>query len=252
MSKPSSEHRRLVQGPLPSDPDAAARGFLELMRTRRTVRHFSNRPVAQSLVEHLIAAAGTAPSGANKQPWRFVAIQDRELKRRIREEAETEERLFYEKRANDQWLSDLHPLGTNEDKPFLEEAPWLIVVFKLMRDDHPERDNDQVYYVNESVGIAVGLLLAAARNAGLCTLTHTPSPMRFLGPLLGRSEHERPYVLIPLGHPADDCMVPDIERKTLDEIMVLDRGTPLRPAKSEGDPLPDLSGPRGPRNPETP
>lgn len=250
MKEPPAEHRRLVPGPEPADPEAASRGFLELMRTRRTVRHFSDRPVDQRVVEHLIAAAGTAPSGANKQPWRFVAIQDPALKRQIREEAEHEEQLFYQERANAQWLNDLDPLGTNQFKPFLEEAPWLIVVFKLMRDDQPGRDSDQVYYVNESVGIAVGLLLAAARTAGLATLTHTPSPMRFLGPLLGRAEYERPYVLIPLGYPTTDCVVPDIERKTLDQIMILDREVPLR-AESDGTPLPDLSGPRGPKRSES-
>ena len=250
MTEMPSDHRRLVLGPMPTDAEAASRTFLELVRTRRTVRHFSDRPVDQRVVEHLIAAAGTAPSGANKQPWRFVAIQDPALKRTIREEAEREERLFYEKRANQEWLKDLDPLGTNQHKPFLEEAPWLIAVFKLMRDDQPGRDGDQVYYVNESVGIAVGLLLAAARTAGLSTLTHTPSPMSFLGPLLGREGHERPFVLIPLGYPAEDCVVPDIERKRLDQIMILDRGTPLR-AESDESPLPDLSGPRGPRGSES-
>lgn len=219
--------------PSPKDAD----GFLHAMQHRRTIRDFSDRPVPQSVIETIIATAGTAPSGANKQPWRFVAVQDPEIKRQIRVAAEEEERLFYGGRANDAWRRDLRPLGTDDNKPFLETAPWLIVVFKVMKDDEPGRISDQVYYVNESVGIAVGLLLAAARVAGLATLTHTPSPMKFLGPILDRPEFERPYLLIPIGHPAEDCTVPDITRKPLDRIMVVDRGTTLRPAGST-EPLP--------------
>src|SRR5262249_47308109 len=159
----------------------------------------------------------SAPSGANKQPWRFVCVQDPALKREIRLGAEQEEREFYTHRAGRQWLKDLEPLGTDENKFFLETAPWLIVVFNLTRGD----DGSQVYYVNESVGIAVGLLLAAAHHAGLATLTHTPSPMKFLAKILNRPAHERPYLLIPIGYPADDLVVPQfaLTRRRLEEVM---------------------------------
>lgn len=209
------------------DPLALSRGFCDIMNQRRSVRFFSDKPVPREVIENLIRAAGAAPSGANKQPWRFVAVSDPALKREIRIAAEDEEKLFYEKRASDVWKRDLYPLGTDWRKPFLEIAPWLIVVFKLMKDSrHTERRSefsDQVYYVNESVGIAVGFLLAAAHHAGLCALTHTPSPMKFLAKILKRPEYERPYLLIPLGYPAEDCLVPDIHRKALDEILVFDR-----------------------------
>ena len=188
------------------------------------MRAFSDRPVPQSVIETLVAAASTAPSGANKQPYRFVAVSDPAIKREIRIAAEEEERLFYEKRANEAWLRDLAAFGTGPEKPFLEIAPWLVVVFKLMRDDAAGRLTDQVYYVNESVGLAAGLFLAAAHHAGLATLTHTPSPMAFLGRILDRPSHERPFLLIPVGHPADDCTVPNLERKPLDQILVIDRG----------------------------
>jgi len=205
--------------------EQAAGRFYDVMRRRRSVRMFSEKPVSRAVIEQIIAAAGTAPSGANKQPWRFVAVQDPALKKEIRLAAEAEEREFYRRRAGAAWLKDLAPLGTDEHKPFLEVAPWLIVVFKLMKDiDAAGGESDQVYYVNESVGIAVGLLLAAAHHAGLATLTHTPSPMKFLAEILRRPNYERPYLLIPIGYPAEDCVVPDIRRKTLEEIMVVDRG----------------------------
>ncbi|MCH8315148.1 MAG: nitroreductase family protein [Planctomycetes bacterium] len=209
--------------PADTDPADAARRFYEILNQRRSVRFFSDRPVPREVIENLILAAGTAPSGANKQPWRFVAVQDPALKKEIREGAEAEEREFYYRRANEQWLDDLRAIGTDEHKPFLEIAPWLIVVFKLMKDDDPNNPSDQVYYVNESVGIAVGMLLAAAHFAGLVALTHTPSPMKFLGPILNRPKYERPYLLIPIGYPADDCVVPDLQRKSLEQIMVVDR-----------------------------
>lgn len=199
--------------------EAAAQRFYDTMRLRRSVRHFSDRPVSRETIDWICRAAGTAPSGANKQPWRFVAIDDPAIKREIRLGAEAEEREFYARKANDEWLADLQAFGTDDQKPFLEIAPWLIVVFKLSRTD----DDRQVYYVNESVGIAVGLLLAAAHHAGLATLTHTPSPMTFLGKILNRPTHERPYLLIPIGYPADDCKVPNIQRKPLEEILVLNR-----------------------------
>jgi iodotyrosine deiodinase len=196
--------------------EAAAERFYETMKLRRTVRMFSDRPVSEATIEWIVRAAGTAPSGANKQPWRFVAVQDGATKRRIRLAAEEEEREFYSRRASPEWLEDLRPFGTDEHKEFLEIAPWLIVVFKMVKTD----TGGQVYYVNESVGIATGMLLAAAHHAGLATLTHTPSPMGFLREVLGRPDHERPYLLIPVGYPADGCVVPDIERKPLGEIMV--------------------------------
>ena len=178
-----------------------ASAFADEMHRRRSVRHFSDRPVSEALIREIVRAAGSAPSGANKQPWRFVAVSDPEIKRRIREAAEEEERRFYGGRAPDEWLEDLEPLGTDADKPFLETAPWLIVVFAVMHGDEEEEAGRKHYYVSESVGIASGLLLAAVHRAGLCSLTHTPSPMGFLREILGRPRGERPYLLIPVGHP---------------------------------------------------
>lgn len=200
-------------------PEAAAQAFFEVMRRRRSVRMFADRPVGVAVIEWLVRCAHSAPSGANKQPWRFVCVQDPAIKHRIRLGAEQEEREFYGRRANDEWLADLAPLGTDEDKAFLEVAPWLIVVFQLARGD----DGGQVYYLKESVGLACGFLLAAAQHAGLATLTHTPSPMAFLGEILGRPAHERPFLLIPVGYPADDCVVPRAAtlRRPLDEVMVV-------------------------------
>ncbi|MEE8106873.1 MAG: nitroreductase family protein [Planctomycetota bacterium] len=202
-------------------PEEAARAFFDVMRRRRSVRMFSDRPVSQETIEWIVRAAGSAPSGANKQPWRFVCVKDPALKREIRLAAEVEEREFYEKRAPKSWLDALAPLGTDEHKEYLEIAPWLIVVFLLAKDE----DGSQVYYRNESVGLASGLLLAAAHHAGLATLTHTPSPMGFLQKVLNRSENERPFLLIPVGYPAEDCIVPAhaLSRKPLEQIMVIDR-----------------------------
>ncbi len=200
-------------------PEEAARAFHDVMRKRRTVREFSNRPVSRATIEWLVRTAGSAPSGANKQPWRFVAVQDPATKRAIRLAAEKEEREFYAQRASAAWLADLAPLGTDEHKEFLEIAPWLVVVFKHTRGT----DDSQVYYVMESVGIAVGLFLAAAHHAGLATLTHTPNPMGFLSGLLGAARHEKPFVLIPVGFAAEGCRVPAaaIVRKPLDEILTV-------------------------------
>lgn len=192
----------------------AARRFYEVMDRRRTVRMFSDAPVPREVIETCLLAAGTAPSGAHKQPWRFVVVGDAQLKGKIRAAAEEEEREFYSRRASEAWLEDLRPFGTDDSKPFLEIAPWLIVVFKLAKTD----EGGQTYYTNESVGIATGMLLAALHHAGLATLTHTPSPMGFLKEVLGRPEHERPFLLIPVGYPADDAVVPVLERKGLDEI----------------------------------
>jgi nitroreductase len=218
-----SSHPTVPYRPFVPDLPAhqAAEAFLRRMALRRSVRDFSPRPVDRATIEAVVATANTAPSGANKAPWRFVAVGDPALKRTIRVAAEEEERRFYAGRANPEWLKDLEPLGTGPDKGFLEIAPWLIVVFKLMRDERDERASDQVYYVNESVGIAVGFLLAALHHAGLVALTHTPSPMRFLAEVLGRPEHERPYLLIPVGYPAEGCRVPDIRRKRLDDVLVV-------------------------------
>jgi nitroreductase len=200
-------------------PELAAAAFHDVVRRRRSVRMFSDRPVSRTAIEWLVRAAHSAPSGANKQPWRFVCVQDAATRRRIREGAEAEEREFYGRRANPEWLRDLEPLGTDANKEFLTVAPWLVVLFQLTRTD----DGGQVYYLKESVGIAAGLFLAAAQFAGLATLTHTPSPMAFLNEVLGRPAHERPFLLIPVGHAADDCVVPAkaIERRPLDEVMVV-------------------------------
>lgn len=199
-----------------------ARAFLEALRTRRSVRHFSDEPIPLEVLDLAIAAAGTAPSGANKQPWRFVVVTDPGVKRQIRAAAEEEERAFYEQRAPDEWLAALAPLGTDAHKPFLETAPALIVVFKedyeLERAADGTQTRSKNYYVQESVGIAVGLLLASLHLAGLATLTHTPSPMGFLSEVLARPVNERAFVLIPVGYPATDAQVPDLTKKTLDEI----------------------------------
>ena len=200
---------------VPSAPsEDAAKAFYERMNKRRTVRMFSADPVSRETIEWVIRAAGTSPSGAHKQPWRFIAVSDPTIKRKIREAAEEEEREFYQRRASERWLEDLRPFATNPDKRFLEIAPWLVVVMALKKTD----DGNQVYYLNESVGIATGMLLAAAHHAGLATLTHTPSPMGFLAKVLERPEHEKPFLLIPMGYPTPDCVVPVLERKPLPEI----------------------------------
>jgi len=191
--------------------------FLERMRTRRSVRHFSPEPIPLDVVRSCIEAAAQSPSGANKQPWTFVLIADPELKRRIREAAEAEERAFYGGRAPERWLEDLAALGTDEHKPFLEDAPALIVV---LAQRHGSSEGERHYYVQESVGIAVGVLLAALHHAGLATLTHTPSPMAFLSEVLGRPANERAFLLIPVGYPAPGCKVPAIERKHLSDVLL--------------------------------
>ena len=199
---------------------ARSHRFLASMRMRRSVRDFSRDPVSWSLIENAVAAAGTAPSGAHQQPWTFVVVEDPELKRRMRDAAEGEERRSYGSRMPDEWLEALRPLGTDWRKPHIEDAPYVIVVFEQAYGLRPDGTKAKHYYVRESVGIAVGLLLASLHEAGLVTLTHTPSPMGFLRELLGRPENERPYVLIPVGYPADGCVLPDFERKPLASILV--------------------------------
>jgi nitroreductase len=197
---------------------ARSQQFLEEIRERRSVRHYADKPIPREALINCIASAAQAPSGANKQPWTFVLVADPDIKRRIRIAAEKEEREHYGGRAPESWLRDLEPLGTDEHKPFLEYAPALIVIFAQK---HGETRDEQHYYVNESVGIAVGFLLAALHHAGFATLTHTPSPMKFLGEILERPKNERPYLLIPVGYPAKGCRVPDIDRKKLDEVLVI-------------------------------
>ena len=200
------------------DQPKRAQDFLELLSRRRTVRDYSERDVPLELIEKAIATAGTAPSGANMQPWRFVVVRDPEVKKKIREAAEKEEYESYHGRMSEKWLRRLALLGTDEHKPFLEIAPYLIVVFRINTITE-DGETEPTYYSRESVGIAVGLLLAALHNMGLATLTHTPSPMKFLQEILGRPKNEIPFLLIPVGYPADDAKVPDIKRKLLGEIM---------------------------------
>lgn len=208
-----------------SEPEMVdrAKAFHALMARRRSVRHFSEEPVPFEVVQEVVRAAGTAPSGAHKQPWTFCVVGNAELKRRIREAAEEEERINYSGRMSEQWLEDLKPFATDHNKPFLEHAPWLVVVFKQAYELEADGSKHQNYYVQESVGIATGMLLAAAHNAGLAKLTHTPSPMNFLAELLERPSNERPFLLIPMGLPAHDCRVPSLLRKPLDELLVLFR-----------------------------
>ncbi len=209
----------------PAEMRARARDFADEMSRRRTVREFSDRAVDRVVIEHCLRAAGTAPSGANQQPWRFVAVTDAALKRRIREAAEAEEREFYSHRAPAEWLSALAPLGTDADKPFLETAPWLIGVFYERYGVDAAGAKSKRYYPHESVGIACGLLIASLHHAGLATLTHTPSPMGFLNELLGRPRHEMPYLLLVVGFPAPDCRVPDIRRLELRQYATFLEGT---------------------------
>jgi len=202
----------------PAESATRAKDFFALMDGRRSVRHFSNEPVAMEMIDDLIRAASTAPSGAHKQPWTFCVVTAPALKHAIREAAEEEERTSYGGRMSPEWLEDLAPLGTDWRKEFLDVAPCLIVVFKRPYEVMPDGSKRKNYYVEESVGIACGFLLAAARNAGLVTLTHTPSPMGFLNELLERPDNEKPYILLVVGYPKDDCMIPNIRKKALSDI----------------------------------
>ena len=204
----------------PEDMLASARAFTTSMRARRSVREFSDEPLPPGVLDEVIRAAGLAPSGANRQPWTFVVVTDPETKKKIREAAELEERELYERRISDEWREALEPLGTDANKPFLEIAPALVVVFRHVYGVDEDGQRFTNYYTQESVGIAVGFFIAALQHAGLVTLTHTPSPMGFLGEVLGRPENEKAYVLLPIGYPAAGCEVPDIQKKPLDEIRV--------------------------------
>ena len=192
--------------------------FERNLSSRRSVRDYSETPVSKAQIESLIALAASAPSGANKQPWHFVAIQDPTVKANIRKAAEEEEKAFYGGRASEAWLADLKPFGTDWQKPFLEEAPWLIVVFRKSFEVDETGQKAKNYYVQESVGIACGFLIAAIHAAGLSTLTHTPSPMGFLSKILGRPENEKPFLLLPVGYPKPGVEVPNITKKSLHEI----------------------------------
>jgi nitroreductase len=195
-----------------------ARSFYEDMKRRRTVRDFSDRPVPREVIENCLLTAGTAPNGANKQPWHFTVVSDPDVKKKIRVAAEEEEREFYQNRATDEWLEALAPLGTDADKPFLEEAPYLIAIFSESYGINENGEKETHYYVKESVGIATGMLITAIHNAGLASLTHTPSPMGFLNKILGRPDNERPFLLLVVGYPKEGVKVPDITKKSLDEI----------------------------------
>lgn len=209
-SRPEQSEQELIKN---------AQEFYEKMASRRTVREFETRSIPIEVLENIILTAGTAPSGAHKQPWTFCLISDPEIKRAIRQAAEAEEKISYSKRMPEDWKNDLKPLGTDWEKPFLEEAPYLIVVFKQSY-GIVSGEKVQHYYVSESVGIACGFLIAAIHQAGLVTVTHTPSPMNFLGKLLNRPDNEKPFLLLPVGYPKSETYVPDIERKGLEKIVV--------------------------------
>jgi nitroreductase len=211
---PLSEYREYP----PEEMAERARSFAEEVHRRRTVRTYSDRPVAREVIEACIRAAGSAPSGANHQPWHFVAVSDPEVKARIREAAEKEEREFYGGRAPQEWLDALAHLGTDDQKPFLERAPYLIVVFAQSYQLNDDGSRTKNYYVTESVGLATGILITALHHSGLATLTHTPSPMGFLNEILGRPSNERPFLVLVAGYPEPDTRVPDIERRPLEDI----------------------------------
>lgn len=205
---------------------ARAEAFLEDVRTRHTVRQFSDQPVDRAVIETCVRAAGTAPSGANQQPWHFVAISDPKLKHRIRLAAEDEEQRFYDGGAGDEWIRALEPIGTDADKPHLDIAPWLIVIFAQRWGTYEDGSRYKHYYVPESVGIATGLLITALHHAGLSTLTHTPNPMKFLNEILDRPEAEKPIMILAVGHPAEDATVPAVakKKKPLEEILSVFEG----------------------------
>lgn len=194
--------------------------FYQWLDQRRTVREISEKPVSKAVIDNLILAASTAPSGAHKQPWTFCAISNPKMKQKIREAAEKEEYDSYHGRMSERWLKDLLPIGTDWNKPFLEKAPWIVVLFKRVFETGEEGEKQNNYYVNESVGIAAGMFISAIHHAGLVTLTHTPSPMNFLTSLLERPGNERPYILFPVGYPEGEVYVPKLKRKNLEEVAV--------------------------------
>ena len=194
--------------------------FYEFMNARRSIRHFSEKAIPKKVIDNIIMAASTAPSGANKQPWTFCVVSSKQIKKEVRMLAEVEEKESYSNRMSEEWLEDLIPLGTDWHKDFIETVPWVIVVMKRVYERGEENAKQKNYYVNESVGIACGILIAAIHNAGLCTLTHTPSPMDFLTKALGRPENERPFLLLPVGYPTIDAKVPNILRKGLTDVAV--------------------------------
>ena len=200
-----------------SEVEERSNSFYEWLDERRTVREISDRPVSKRVIENLIMAASTAPSGAHKQPWTFCAVSNHEMKKRIREAAEKEEYDSYNGRMSDRWLEDLKAFGTDWNKPFLEKAPWLVILMKRVYETEDGKKANN-YYVNESVGIAAGMFISAIHHAGLVTLTHTPSPMNFLSKILGRPENERPFLLLPVGYPEEEVYVPNITRKPLDQV----------------------------------
>ncbi len=215
-------HIKYEQEVFPLDEvEKRAEEHYEWLNKRRTVRNISDKPVSRSVINNLIKAASSAPSGAHKQPWTFCAVSSPSMKSKIRKAAEKEEYESYKNRMSERWLKDLEPIGTDWNKPFLENAPWLIIVFKKVYESKVETgEKANNYYVNESVGIACGFLISAIHNAGLVTLTHTPSPMNFLTKILERPENERPFLLLPIGYPEDEVYVPDLERKPLEEVAV--------------------------------
>lgn len=215
MSYPGKLHDQYRELPI-EEMRQRLNAFYEHIERRRSVREFSDRPVPRDIIETALRAANTAPSGANLQPWHFVVVSGPETKKMIREAAEIEEREFYEHRASVEWLAALEPLGTNEHKPFLETAPYLIAVFVQKFGVLPDGRKVKHYYPTESTGLAAGILITALHHAGLATLTHTPSPMKFLNEILGRPKSERPFLLLVVGYPADDARVPDIQRKPLE------------------------------------
>lgn len=217
MTNPAFKPLNYTEYP-PEEMKRRAEAFYKLLKNRRTVRDFSDRPIPDGVLEHCLMAAGTAPNGANKQPWHFVVVTDPAIKRKIREAAEAEEREFYHRRAPEDWLEDLKPFGTNEHKPFLDTAPALIGIFAQSYHINHQGTREKHYYVKESVGIATGMLITALHHAGLATLTHTPSPMGFMNEIMQRPAHEKAFLLLVVGYPAEGVKVPDISKKSLNEI----------------------------------
>lgn len=204
----------------PAESIERSKNFFDLMSKRRTVREFSSRNISIDLIRNCISTAGTSPSGANRQPWHFVIVSDPRIKKKIRAAAEAEEKEFYNGKAPVEWLEAIAPLGTDEHKPFLETAPYLIVIFEKKYDETGDNKIVKNYYTKESVGIATGILITALHNAGISTLTHTPAPMKFLNEILERPDNEKPFLILVAGYPEENCLVPEIKRKSLDQIAV--------------------------------